>query len=285
MTKLQPIQFNQSDLDYRYFVWRMPKSDLLFLIVKVLGDLRLTNLEIEQRSLLNEIDSLRNQDYYFDTVIIDFSELIFSSLELNAILPINSNSISPNVAIICSECPHTFSNESNYNIFASLEYSITQFAFDRRKSRFDGGKTILKPQPINNFKNNLSRFERDEVSVSVELFKWFKENTPLFLIKFYGNYPLGSKGSSEGKFISLKLRELMRDFEPHGLIIDFSGMHYEWGDDIEIYPWQLKRSEKPLQFVFRQNQISSFLFKLKPDEIRISHTVEAAIFKLENMFR
>jgi hypothetical protein len=75
----------------------------------------------------------------------------------------------------------------------------------------------------------------------------------------------------------------MRSFSPKGLVIDFSDLNYVWGDDIELYPWQLKRLDRPFQFVFKPEQIEHFEFKIKKYETRISFNQTNSIRNLEEM--
>jgi len=281
--ELEHIEFNKANLNYLSFLWKLPRSRQFFLIVCVRGELEKSGVSNEQRCLYNRIEELRSQDYYFSTVIIDFTQLTGFSDRIADLLPEDSESISSQVGVITPNSGVIFSNESNYHHFLSLEDCLSKFSFENRKLRFDGGKNIVEPTNSKHLDIRLSKFDLEEVSVVAELFKWTKNTSKLYLLKFSGIYPHGSQGANEGKFIGRKIRELIRDFSPKGLIIDFSNLNYEWGDDIEIYPWQFKKLDNPLQFIFKEEQLPFFKFKLKNDENRISTNFLEAREKLEAM--
>lgn len=281
--ELEHIEFHKTYLNYHSFTWKLPKSARFFLIVCVSGRLELSHVSVEGAYLYNYIEELRSQDYHFQTVIIDFTGLDEDSNDLADLLPEDSNLISMQVGLITKESEMLFSNKSNYQHFLSLEDCLSKFSFENRKLRFDGGKNIVEPTNSKHLDIRVSKFDLEEVSVVAELFKWTKNTRNLYLLKFSGIYPHGSQGANEGKFIARKIRELMRDFSPKGLIIDFSNLNYEWGDDIEVYPWQFKKIENPLQFIFKEEQLPFFKFKLKTDENRISTDFSEACKKLEAM--
>lgn len=281
--KLIPIEFNKTKLSYGNFLWKLPKSRYYFLIIEVKGELETSRSSIELRCLYNHIEELRSQDFYFSTIILDFTELKNELASIKDLLPTDSDSISSQVGIITQSVITDEPTVSGYTFFTSLEKCLSRFSFENRKLRFDGGKNVTELPESHFSKPQLFKYESENVSVCSELFYWNKNDKKLFLLKFKGDYPHGSQGANEGKYIGRKIRELVRDFNPVGLIIDFSELVYEWGDDIEIYPWQFKKPDQPIQFIFSEKQIPQFRHKLRKDEIRISSNFKEAFERLEAM--
>jgi hypothetical protein len=60
------------------------------------------------------------------------------------------------------------------------------------------------------------------------------EDAPTVLIlKFAGLYHPGSSGSPDATFISAVRDAAMLHHEPDGLVLDFSELEYQWGDDLD----------------------------------------------------
>lgn len=281
MESMQKVNFIETDLEYNCFVWRMPKSNELFLIIHLNGTIEKNELNREKKYLINYLEKVKSLDYYFTTVLVDFSDVVFQNVSVTEILPEESNTIARNAGIIVLSNALSLS-AGDYHFYECLEAGLSDFAYLNKKKRVDGGSKIINPQEVLKINNNISKYEIDIGNLKIELYK-IPRTKNSFYLKIAGFYPRGSAGSIEGKFIGIKIREVMRDFFPEGLIMDFTELDYEWGDDIEIYPWQLKKIEKPLQFVFTESQLKFFSFKLKKDENRISFNVNDACKRLDKM--
>ena len=86
-----------------------------------------------------------------------------------------------------------------------------------------------------------------EITPSAFLYKSRLENAPLVLIvKFKGLYHSGSSGSPDAGFISAVKNSALYHYVPDALILDFSELEYEWGDDLDnllpdddaVYYWR-----------------------------------------------
>lgn len=278
---MKKIEYTESDLEYNSFVWRMPKSNELFLIIRVSGIVNSNNLIREKRCFINYLEKVKLFDYYFTTVLVDFSGETFQNIQGLDFLPEESIKIAKYAGVVINSGAIP-SIDSGYYVYESLELGLSELSYLNRKKRFDGGVKILKPQDVIKINDKFSKYEIDIEKLEIDLYEMLSHNNSFYL-KVSGYYPRGSAGKAEGKLVGRKIREVMRDFSPKGLIIDFSELDYEWGNDIEIYPWQLKRIEKPLQFVFNDYQLKYFSFKLKNEESRISFDVEEACNKLSKM--
>ena len=53
----------------------------------------------------------------------------------------------------------------------------------------------------------------------------------IFIIKFIGNYGMGSKGNSDASFMDAIINLIKHNFYSR-TILDLSQLHYEWGDEI-----------------------------------------------------
>lgn len=51
-------------------------------------------------------------------------------------------------------------------------------------------------------------------------------------VSFSGTYPPGSMGNRHGVWISRKVIGAYIEFDPIVMVIDFGGMHYEWGNSL-----------------------------------------------------
>ena len=72
------------------------------------------------------------------------------------------------------------------------------------------------------------------ITPSAFLYKPQLENEPVVLIvKFTGLYHPGSSGSPDAGFISAVRSAALYHYMPNGLILDFSELEYEWGDEMD----------------------------------------------------
>lgn len=56
----------------------------------------------------------------------------------------------------------------------------------------------------------------------------------ILVVKYSGEYPFGSLGNSVARFMFAMGNAGLHAYEPCGVIIDMSELHYEWGDMLEI---------------------------------------------------
>ncbi|MGG3841299.1 hypothetical protein ABEV00_30420 [Paenibacillus thiaminolyticus] len=56
----------------------------------------------------------------------------------------------------------------------------------------------------------------------------------ILLIAYAGQYGFGSSGNSDARFMSAMGVAAMEAWNPSGVILDWSELHYEWGDMLDI---------------------------------------------------
>lgn len=283
MIQFEPINKEASSLTFKAYTFRMPKSRTHFLLVQVHGNAIQKCLNEQQIELINFIEEVQSWGYYYSTTIIDISTVQLDKVYVFDLFPNDHFEISKQVAII-RETKENGENE-NYLLFKDVESALLNLVLSNKKKRFDGGRNIDNEQLAKSFKNFISPLFAPKHNVKLEVLSITFHEKNLFYLKFSGDYPTGSKGESEGKFIGLKLNQVTRSHSIDGIIIDFKHLNYTWGDDIDIYPFQFKKANRPLQFIFNPEQLEYFNFCLKEGEQRISFNEDDACRKLENMLQ
>lgn len=85
--------------------------------------------------------------------------------------------------------------------------------------------------------SNLQRVELDDLSnIKCDTFLGEVKKASgksVLVIRFRGEYRPGSAGEPDARFIFAKLHAAYEAWETWGIIIDMSGLKYEWGDDID----------------------------------------------------
>ena len=92
--------------------------------------------------------------------------------------------------------------------------------------------------------------------IECRLFVWKVPRTSLIagLARFAGCYAHGSAGSNDGRLIRWRIEEFRDcpfDVGPSrisGLLVDFSELRYEWGDDLDV-PWVPELGHGPLRII------------------------------------
>lgn len=117
-----------------------------------------------------------------------------------------------------------------------------------------------------------------EISLEISQIKskyyiWKIANTQLLagLIGFSGTYLPGSSGSDDALFIKWRINEFCELELPQtisGLVVDFTNLDYQWGDDLDVYPQRLRRLGKPVRIVVAQERYEAFKGVLGEQELR-----------------
>ena len=56
----------------------------------------------------------------------------------------------------------------------------------------------------------------------------------ILIVKYSGQYPDGSSGNTDARYMFAMGNAALQAYEPSGVIIDMSDLHYEWGDMLEM---------------------------------------------------
>lgn len=91
------------------------------------------------------------------------------------------------------------------------------------------------------------------------------------LILFSGTYLYGSAGSDDALFIKWRIDEFCQLEQPQkisGLIVDLRDLNYQWGDDLCIYPYDIKMMQKPIRIVVTPERYTAFKGVLAEEELR-----------------
>jgi hypothetical protein len=120
---------------------------------------------------------------------------------------------------------------------------------------------------------NLTQISLEISDISYECFLWKIPNSQDFagLITFSGTYRNGSNGFDDALFIKWKINEFCEVETPFpicGLVVDFSELIYEWGDDLTVSAKHLRLREQPIRIVVSLDRYKAFEGVLDVEELR-----------------
>jgi hypothetical protein len=81
------------------------------------------------------------------------------------------------------------------------------------------------------------RFLAGSGAVSIRYFVSPSEKRPhleILIVRYEGDYPIGSAGNGDAVYMHAMAKAAVAAFEPWGVIHDFSGLNYVWGDMLEM---------------------------------------------------
>lgn len=90
------------------------------------------------------------------------------------------------------------------------------------------------------------------------------------LIVFSGTYAYGSAGSDDALFIKWRINEFCELELPQkisGLVVDFRILDYQWGDDLDVYPQEIRRLGQPVRIVVTPERYEAFKGVLGEQEL------------------
>jgi len=77
-----------------------------------------------------------------------------------------------------------------------------------------------------------------------------KSNKSAGMITFTGKYGVGSSGHDDALFIKWRIQEFLEIEPVWGLVVDFQGLHYVWGDEMmDVIPLEFDGGDNPLRVV------------------------------------
>ncbi len=112
-------------------------------------------------------------------------------------------------------------------------------------------------------KENLTRTQKiitcNSENIKSEFFMLHTEDKVIGLAKFKGYYPYGSSGNDEADYIEVMLDIFTAYSNLDGLIVDFSDLDYEWGDDLTIQTYKFNKKNDPYFAIANEKQLKAFL--------------------------
>ncbi|MFF2118751.1 hypothetical protein ACFVXH_15660 [Kitasatospora sp. NPDC058184] len=107
------------------------------------------------------------------------------------------------------------------------------------------------------------------------------------IIRFDGDYRPGSAGADDALFIGWKIGEFCDIDDPfkiQGLVVDFRGLNYEWGDNLSLFrARRLRAAGRPVLVVVRPESKDAFAGCLGEDDLRID--IEQATQEVDDFLR
>lgn len=103
------------------------------------------------------------------------------------------------------------------------------------------------------------------------------------IITFTGDYRPGSAGFSDALFIKWKINEFCDIDEPariYGLVVDFRGLQYEWGEDLDVPAARLRRGKMPVLSVVNSPARAAYAYCIEEAELR--EDFDAAVDEVAN---
>lgn len=107
------------------------------------------------------------------------------------------------------------------------------------------------------------------------------------VISYSGTYRFGSGGKPDATFIQWKVDEFS-DMGISGLVVDFTELDYQWGDDFSVNAYKLTRRNRPVRVVIKpkeadQERYDAFAWALGASELRTN--LEEACREVENTLK
>lgn len=98
--------------------------------------------------------------------------------------------------------------------------------------------------------------------ITYKCYVWSFKQARLGLIAFHGTYALGSAGKKDAQFIKWRIDEfcVAEPYRIDGLVIDFRGLDYQWGDDMEIHPKRLIGRGETIRIVINPEEVNPDIY-------------------------
>jgi hypothetical protein len=113
-------------------------------------------------------------------------------------------------------------------------------------------------------KNNLTKFELfSDSDLKYQLYSGNSEiieYADILVIKFIGQYRIGSAGNPDAAFMQAVSRTAIFEIDPDGILLDLRELHYEWGDMLDGV-FELGERYYPVK---RETQDEELLFESVP---------------------
>lgn len=97
------------------------------------------------------------------------------------------------------------------------------------------------------------RANRSSVKHSFQIISTLKSNYSIGKLSFTGDYKYGSKGNVDADFIYDKVVKILSDNSVQGLLVDFTGLNYTWGNRILESQSILYAANIPCAVVYSDN--------------------------------
>ncbi|MEH1950091.1 MAG: hypothetical protein V7K77_24520 [Nostoc sp.] len=124
----------------------------------------------------------------------------------------------------------------------------------------------------NRYSPNLMEVTLNISQIECKYYVWEIPKMPTLggLIVFSGTYLYGSAGSDDALFIKWRINEFCELEFPQklsGLVVDFRSLDYQWGDDLDVYPQEIRRLRQPVRIVVTSERYEAFKGVLGEQEL------------------
>jgi hypothetical protein len=279
---LEAYPINDSSIKYACYSWLIPKSNTTIPVINFSGviknDSSLRRTLRYMRWRCEELIKIIPEK----ALILDLREVLFeSSIHFDELLStLNERQrlvrlvVNPqSLDLVIHSLPHTEVSADYEKVFSDLTFTLKDL-------RFDQGKTMLEPRKIQVLKLTPVSLNVSLIEFEGYTWKFQQDHANSGYIRFRGLYRPGSAGYEDSLFIRWRLKQFCEAVEPQQLIIDLRSLSYEWGDDIDLYPWEFSQVGSPIRFLLRPEQISSYRYELLETDIDTEE--EVAFRSLEN---
>jgi len=268
---LYKIDFLHSDIIYSYKFWKLPKSIMEVPIIELKGKLTENNLEKELKQIIFRIEEVLDM-FAYGLLIIDIKHI--ESYNVNYVKQLNEKIGNHNEVYFLVKDGIEL---ERINYFPSIVEALSYIAYKYKKNRSDGGLKMTKMARYNQLNFTEISTNISDINVLGSLMPF--ENYKIGLIEVSGSYGYGSEGANDAKYLAWRLNEFVKFAVPDGLIIDYKELHYEWGDDIRLIPFEYNSlsKRKPYRLVLLDSQRDKFNFLLRNKQKYIESNVEDAI--------
>lgn len=78
------------------------------------------------------------------------------------------------------------------------------------------------------------------------------------LVRFSGTYRPGSEGLDDAVLIGRVLNMVCAMTDPDGMLVDLSGLHYQYGNDLQVGTYKFRGARSPIVVVAKPDQVEAY---------------------------
>ncbi len=261
LPNLKSVNLNDSSLTYTCQTWRLPRSNTQVPIISFQGFIDSKPSLIKETYFIRwRIDELESVLTSSHGLMIDLRHLLFEeNLNLEEFSSIISNLEEPIRIIVQPDTLDRLSNMfGNNKTLVDYKKAFSEIAFELKKYRFDKGLSINAPREPENISLSPVSLEISALTLTCYTWKFEDDSLTSGYISIKGRYRYGSAGSEDAMFINWRSNQFCEVFQPKRLLIDLREFSYEWGDDLNLYPFHFISPENPIRFLLSRQQIPCF---------------------------
>jgi hypothetical protein len=266
-----PVQIPSSTLNYDEFVWKVPGTHLCVPLLKVRGAYRMGEESAADRiSLRMAIRRLSASLKACAGMIVDLTQVEMSASD--PLLHFGGELLrrrSEPIFIVVPEADrHLYGGSiAQDRMCCSQTDAMGEVVRWFKGFRFDGGKGGVSAS----YSPRLESVVVEESLLYCEYFLLRPGGLDgcVGLVSFAGLYRRGSEGYADALFVKLKEEAFCEYFGPVGLVCDFRGVDYEWGDDLDPYPGG-GQEHIPVRVLVDDKQFDAYAHVLGRDSLDFS---------------